>query len=92
MRSAQVNARSNQRVNSARPVQSQQPARARCVSLQQGFLWWPHTAVALALINGEFFWDEDPLADLENVKLRGCPEFCVNGARVKSWASSLQTG
>jgi len=23
---------------------------------------------------------------------RGCPEFCVNGASVKSWASSLQTG
>ena len=22
----------------------------------------------------------------------GCPEFCVNGASVKSWASSLQTG
>ena len=21
-----------------------------------------------------------------------CPEFCVNGASVKSWASSLQTG
>ena len=28
----------------------------------------------------------------EQTALRGCPEFCVNGASVKSWAFSPQTG
>jgi len=43
---------------------------------------------------GEYKWRDyqELWEELFDPEPRGCPEFCVNGASVKSWASSLQTG
>ena len=40
----------------------------------------------------EIVYAGDRIIQLYDVDERGCPEFCVNGVSVKSWASSLQTG
>ena len=65
------------------------------MSMVQLALKRPYTFIVMAIliVLGTPFALKNMATDIfPEINIRGCPEFCVNGASVNLWAFSPQTG